>query len=267
MRRSFALAVLWALFGCDQRLAPDLPAQLSVPVMARTAEIPTTAEGFLAELSPLAAPAVRVVYDVNGPTGLTGTLEVLLGRGGLRRENWSLDVEVDGEPVPFQGSTVQTPEAIFTTGPQGQAVAAVPLRRLAEAYVAADPATRSRAVATLRRLHASVAVADFDTAPQTDTLLGITCRRMRLASQDLCMWDGTGLPLRYTGDAFQLHAVRVELDPDLTEAAFQIATPAPGPVEGFDANAALQALAAGSYGVLGPWLHPGLRFPDPGAAA
>ncbi len=267
MRRSFALAFVGVLWGCDQRLAPDLPAQLSVPVTAQGAEIPTTAEGFLAEVSPLPASAVRVVYDVNGPTGLTGSLEVIVGRGGLRRENWSLTVEVDGEPAAFAGSTVQTPRAIFSEGPQGESISPVGLGQLADAYVAADSATRARAVASLRRLHASVAVADFESAPQTDELLGITCRRMRLASQDLCMWDATGLPLRYTGDTFALHAVRIELDPELTERAFQIATPAPRPDDGFDAKAALQALADGSYGVLGPWLHPGLRFPDPSGAA
>ena len=99
-----------------------------------------------------------------------------------------------------------------------------------------------------------------------ETIAGVECRVTRLASQDLCLWEATGLPLRYDGDAFELRAIRVELDPELGDRAFAI-DDLPAPDGSFDAEAALEALAHGSYGELGPWLHPGLRMPGSGPSA
>jgi hypothetical protein len=258
MPRLLAFTLVLGIGGCDQALSPNLPAHLDGWAAGPADTTPETAQAFVAELSPLPTDALLVVYDINGPGGMTGTLEVMLAAGARRRENWSLSVWVDGSPVELTGSTVQTADAIAVEGPAGRSVDRVPLGDLARAYLAADAQTQQRAVASLRALHARLGAPDEGTREE---ILGVACRPMRVASQDLCMWDATGLPLRYQGDAFELRAVRIDLDPQLGEHAFSIEEALPPATEGWDAAAALRALAAGSYGELGPWLHPGLRLP------
>lgn len=229
---------------------------------------PETRAAFLAELSPLPTDALLVVYEVEGPGELRGNLEVMLRPGGFRRENWSLSLPVAGDEARIAGTTIQTPDAVFVEGPDGRGAVAAGLGALADAYLALDADTQHEVVDVVRSIHARVARAREHGGGEVESLLGVECRPTRLAAQDLCMWEATGLPLRYAGGGFELRAIRIELDPNLGEAAFAIpadVTPQPDP-DPLDPAPTLLALASGGAPEVGAWLHPGLRLPGPWGA-
>ncbi|TPV95111.1 MAG: hypothetical protein B7733_11695 [Myxococcales bacterium FL481] len=64
------------------------------PTRARTPpwEPPSDRAGILRALAPMPDDSVVVVYAVEGPGGLTGTMELLARAGGYRRENWNVQL-------------------------------------------------------------------------------------------------------------------------------------------------------------------------------
>jgi hypothetical protein len=265
---AFATLATLATLACDDPApAGDMPL---VPLgdAARPAEVAITRDAFLAELSPLPSDALLVVYDVEGPGGLDGTLEVMLRPGGWRRENWSLALPVAGDRVELTGTTIQTPDAIYVDGPEGRDARRIGIGALADAWLDLDPDTQHAVIDGLRRMHERRTGARPPDA-STETVLGLPCRAERIAAQDVCMWEAAGLPLRASGGGFHLEAIRVQLDPDLGATAFAIpadVTPVrdPDPVA---PGAALVALAEGRPADIAAWLHPGLRLPGPRGGA
>ncbi len=241
-----------------ERLADVLPV-----VIAADAPLPKDREEILRELAPLPAETLLIVYRVEGPGGMQGSLEVLARPGGLRRENWTLTVPLGPEGERrIAGSTIQTPDAIWVEGQDASRMTRSPVGALADAYLELDESGRRAVVDQLRTLGSTLADArqHDDTTP--DTVLDIPCHATRVASTTMCIWEATGLPLRYTSDGLRLVAVNVDTQATFGEHAFDLPAPPdttdPMP---FDARAALRRLVNGELGEVAPLLHPGLRLP------
>lgn len=264
-----SLIALLVVSACDAERPAGQEALVLPGAPARPGEVPATRDAFLAELSPLPSASLLVVYEVQGPGGLQGTLEVMLRSGAWRRENWTLAMPVAERRVEVRGTTIQTPDAIYVEGPQGRNATRLGMGALADAWLALEPQIREDVVAGMRRMHDRRARSRPDRAAFEDVVLGVACRRERIATQDVCMWDAAGLPLRASGGGFRLEAISVQVDPELGASAFAIPAdvkpgPDPDPIE---PDAALVALARGEPAAIGAWLHPGLRLPSPRAGA
>jgi hypothetical protein len=253
--------VLLLASACDRGPVGERAPKV-MPTLPQRPVRPTTREAFLAELSPLPAETVRVVYEVRGPADTEGTLEVLLAPGGRRRENWRMrTATADGERV-VEGSSIQTPDHAWQQTASGVHVSSVPLGRLADAFLALDDAQRDAVIATLRAFHVRARV--NEPTQSVETIADTPCVRVEVASQRLCVWRSTGLPLAYEGGGFSLQAIRVESDVPLGASAFVVPDPPDGAAAApFDPAPWLAALARGQAGPVAPWLHPGLRLPGP----
>jgi hypothetical protein len=225
----------------------EVPAQ----AVATNTPPPTSREGFLAELVPLPFDALVIVYEVRGPAGLHGTMEVLARPGGYRRHNWRLQLPLAGaDPVLIEGSSVANPEMEWSEqGDLEPRVRPRPLGTLADAYVAASPQTRAAVIETVRRWHADVAAGRTQHPGPTDTILGIECLDTQLAAQRLCVWEQTGLALRVHGSDFSLDATHIETDPELGQRAFDVPVD-PRPSAAIDSEATLRSLADGDVAML-----------------
>jgi hypothetical protein len=256
------------LVACGR--AEEAPAA-AMPLAVEATEPPANREGFLDALLPVPGGAVVVVYDVSGPAGLSGSLELIVAAGGHRRENWALTLPLaDGKPGQLRGTTIQTPDRIWTEadGAAGQ-LQRVAVGGLADAYVGAAPDVRRAAFEGLLAWRRDLAIARREHPGETREILGETCLWQRVAAQTLCVWEATGIPLRYEGPAFTVEAVRIDREPELSDNAFALPTAAVGlepsaaPGE-LDASRGLQQLAAGDYTGLALLLQPGFRPPTPG---
>jgi hypothetical protein len=232
--------------------------------------VPDTEVAFLELLAPLPGAGVRIVYDVDGPGSLDGTLEVLARPGGFRRENWTLTrPSAGGEPSRLQGSTIQTPRHSWA-GVDGEAgtKSDSPLQGLAQAYMSLEPKARAAAVENLRQWHADLRKARTEHPGDVREVAGTACLQMRIAAQDLCLWEEAGLPLEYRGSEFTVIASRIERDVAIDDIAFVLPAEAadaqfvPLPA-GFDLDPAtsISALVEGDFGPLAAVLTPGLRMP------
>lgn len=233
---------------------------------------PGTRDGFLAELAPLPHPTLVIVYRVDGPAEISGTLELMVKRGGYRRENWTVEIPVPGGPPQSrQGTTIQAPDFVYAQTPgKGGTVSLVasPVGALADGYLALEPPRREKVIGALRKWHGDLASARTEHPGETREILGHRCLWTRVAAQSVCIWEQAGLPLRYEGDAFTVEAVRIETKPNLAENAFavppELADRKPGPVPDgaeLDPVEALAALEAGNYAPLALALAPGFRLP------
>jgi hypothetical protein len=240
-----------------------------MPVAVQAVEHPTTRDGFLQALLPVPGGAVVVVYDVSGPGGMSGSLELIVKAGGLRRENWSLSLtSADGSPVRLRGTTVQTPDRIWsaTEGTSGD-VTAVVVGALADAYVKATPEVQRAAFDSILTWRDDLARARAEHPGETRKILGESCLWQRVAAQTLCVWEATGIPLRYEGPAFTVEAVRIDGEPAIADGAFVLPRAAADihprlPAgQGLDPARGLKDLAAGDYTGLALLLQPGFRPP------
>ncbi len=221
--------------------------------------LPEGRGAILEELAPLPSEALLVVYEVEGPGELRGSLEVLARPGGYRRENWSIGVTVDdGQPRRLSGSTVQGPDGLWVEGEP--TVTASPLGALADAYLALGEDDRRAVIEQLRTRRRALAEARAaDRAPREERL-GVSCHVARVSTIEMCLWEATGLPLRYDSDALRLQAINIDTRASLGEHAFDLPA-APSEPAALDAARALRELADGTLGELAPYLHPGLRLP------
>ena len=156
------MVVAW-LAGCGQAPAavPADFSDLTPPPAVDEVAAPPTRDAFLAELAPLPHASVQIVYDVTGPGGMSGTLDVLAAPGGRRREAWALKIERNGgDPIAIEGGAVQTPDRAWTDAIDGAAVVRrVPLGPIADAYLRLPEPAKVQVTASLRRFHAEVAAA------------------------------------------------------------------------------------------------------------
>lgn len=258
------LGLLLLACGRDQ----EAPAA-AMPLAVQSVDPPTTREGFLEALLPVPGGAVVVVYEVSGPAGLAGSLELIVAAGGKRRENWALTLPLaDGTPGRLRGTTIQTPDRVWTEadGAAGRALT-LDLGALADAYVNATPEVRSAAFDSLLSWRRDVTIARAEHPGETRQVLGETCLWQRVAAQTLCVWEATGIPLRYEGPAFTVEAVRIDREPELSEDAFELspearaAEAAPPAGTRIDPRRNLEQLARGDYTGLALLLQPGFRPP------
>lgn len=270
-----ALALLVACNGNAKDEPKPKPSSTTLPEVERA---PDTSDAFLARLVPLPdGEPVVIVYDVKGPGGLVGSLELMARPGGWRRENWTLErPNVEGNATRLRGSTIQTPGRMWSAmegKPETAVWAESPLADLGEAYLALDPESRARAVESLDRWHADLAAARAEHPGDTREVAGTPCLQLEIAAQSLCLWERTGLPLRYVGSQFTVEAVRVEATARVTDATFAIDEAALTEAQKvelperfrLDSERSLKALVDGDYAALSLVLTPGLRLPLPDA--
>ena len=260
------MALLWPTMACatpDVAPTSDL-ALLDMSTGAAATVVPDTREGFLAVLAPLPSDAVRVTYDVAGPGGLSGELEILLLPGGRRREAWLLELPLpDGATHRIESSAVQTEDYAWVGTGGDLEIERSPLGALADAYLGLPQSERRAVVESLDSFRLRIASARKNVASPDREILGVPCLATRLAAQDLCVWEETGLPLDYRGNAFSLRAREIVIDAPVPDDAFEVSAEvkreAPGP--DMDPHESLRRLARQDYAELGPLLHPGLRLP------
>jgi hypothetical protein len=226
--------------------------------------LPADRAAILRELAPLPSEALLVVYEVEGPGGVTGSLEVLARPGGLRRENWTIHVPLGEEGSrQLDGFTVQTPDGVWIEG--SDAPTPSPLSALAEAWLALPEASRRAVVEELRAHRAALARSRAAETEPPEQILGVPCHVTRVATIEMCLWEAAGLPLRYASDGLRLRAIHIEEHASIGEHAFDppgsARTKPAAAVAGLDAPAALRRAAEGDLAELAPWLHPGLRLP------
>ncbi len=241
--------------------------------MQRAAPESLSAEQFLAELAPLPSPALVVVYRMEGPSGLRGTLEVMARPGGFRRENWTVQVptgEAAGSTLAeVRGTAIQTPARAWT-GLEGTAgrVFDAPIAGLGDAYLALPADRRAAVVDRLREWQDGLRRAREEHPGRLDVVAGQPCLQTRIAGQNLCVWEEAGLPLRYSGSEFSLVATHIDLDPGLSPNAFLLPPEAAEaevcPTDGrfrLEPSATLQLVAEGELAPLAAVLSPGIRLP------
>jgi hypothetical protein len=227
--------------------------------------LPADRAAILRELAPLPSEALLVVYALEGPGGVTGSLEVLARPGGLRRENWRIHVPLGEEGErQLDGSTVQTPDGVWIEGSDAPPTPS-PLGALADAFLALPEASRRAVVEELRAHRQALARARAAETEPPEQILGRPCHVTRVATLEMCLWEATGLPLRYASDGLRLRAIHIDDDAGIGPHAFEPPPPARaavGRVPGLDPAAALAHAAEGDLAELAPWLHPGLRLPS-----
>ncbi len=269
------LALAWAsLAGCDRgaQTQPDdsgaavrerMDDVLPHPEPAGEGAFPLDRAGILRELAPLPFEALLVVYELEGPGGVSGRLEVLARPGGYRRENWTVQVPLGAEGSrQLAGWTIQTPEGVWIDGAAALDPTPAPLGALADAWLALPEGARRRVVEQLRARTQKLAQARASEAEAPEQILDTPCHVTRVATIELCLWEATGLPLRYASDGLRLRAIHIDEAAGIGPHAFD----PPGPllragVPGLDAAAVLERAAQGDLGELAPWLHAGLRLP------
>ncbi len=264
MKARLATVGLVLLVACaDAPVEPREP-MLEVPDAVEIDDLPPTRDAFLAELAPLPEGPVSVTYQVSGPGGMTGTLTVIAAEGARRREQWSLSLPVTGaEAVAIDGASIQTPDALWTDAAEGSAaLQALPLGRLADAYLALDASTRAAVVEHVRGWHDEVSRGREAHPGAVDAVLGQACLRTRNAGQSLCVWEAAGLPLEYRSEVFMMVATEIRRGIELPSGTFDLPTGgqrATGAVDAFDPAASLKRLADGDLAEVASLLQPGLR--------
>lgn len=216
--------------------------------------LPDDAAGILRELAPIPGGATVVVYDVVGPAGLSGTLEVLAAEGGMRRDNWTISLPLPTGAREIRGSSITTPDAIWRAeGDDAGVVEPGRLRGVADAIAALDPTTRTSVLTQIRSWRDDLDRARAEDPGEQDTIAGVPCVRVRAGGGEVCTWEEAGLPLRYDGSAFSIVATHVEHDAQLGPHAFDIpamAARAPSMTSSKDPHAQLVAIAAGDRAAL-----------------
>jgi hypothetical protein len=237
------------------------------------APIPASEAEFLAELVPLpdGADAIQVKYAITGPA-LTGTMTTSITAGGQRRDQWELLSTLGDTQLRAAGVTIVNTTKIWTAneGQPGE-VTDNHLAELARAYMRLDPAARAPVVESIRAWHQLLAEQREAAGGARAQLLGVSCLETRVAAQNVCMWEQTGLLLRYEGSAFTIEAVEIDRNPKLAADAFALPPQAaqaerPAQPSQHDYGQILAEIAAGSYGnvsllVVGSKSIPSLRLP------
>lgn len=230
-------------------------------------KLPSTEAEFLELLAPVptASGALRIRYVMAGPGGLWGELTLTQKSGGWRREDWKLRASEDS--VEVSGTTIITPTQIWTSvGDEPGELTVNPLGGLAAAWAEREPAEREKAVEGLLAWRAELEKSRAEHPGDSETIQGIRCLRLRIAAQNLCMWEEAGLFLRYQGSAFEIEATTLERDPQIAGDTFELPARAKQAkrVEavGGDHRGQVDALIRGDHAPIATLLAPGLRMPE-----
>ena len=96
-----------------------------------------------------------------------------------------------------------------------------------------------------------------------DTIEGQSCLETRVAGHDLCIWEETGLPLRYQGLTFSVVAREITVDAPVHAGTFALPPGGKRATDDeavFDPAQSVERLAKGNVAELARLLQPGLRF-------
>jgi hypothetical protein len=273
--KRLVLGLTVLLLGCPVAKDPAEEAtSKAAPEPAEESAKPTSPAdeaGVLALLAPMPEGPVELRYAITGPGGLAGELVVVQKAGGWRSERWTM---TSGEgQLAVEGRTIATPRMLWTTtGEQPGERSDLHLGALADAWLALPPERRDSAAASLAEWRAELAKSRLEQPGESETIEGIVCVKMRIAAQNLCLWEATGLLMRYEGAAFELAVTKVTRDPVIAKDAFELPAIAKDAkqvaVEPIDAKALVEGLADGKVGPVAALLAPGQRLwvppvPDP----
>jgi hypothetical protein len=281
-RGRVALLAVVLLAACkgDERPANDAPAPESAqPDTA--ASIPTSEAEFLAELVPLpdGAAAIEVQYQISG-SALTGEMTLTIAAGGNRREQWQLVAGSPDSELGTKGLRIVTADQVWIANESAPGELSVShLGALARAYMRLPEDARRGVIESIRGWHRMLAEQRERDESARVEVLGVTCLQTRIAAQNVCMWEETGLLLRYEGSAFRIEATKIDRAPQLRPDTFTLPPEAkmavPSAAVEQDYSKILQDIAAGSYGSVSALLFAGdaltaLRVPaaqpaEPGA--
>jgi hypothetical protein len=240
--------------------------------------IPTSEAEFLAELAPLpeGAEAIEVRYRITPTTGdasLVGEMTTTLGVGGKRREQWELRAGPPDAQLRTTGLRIVTADRVWIAneGAPGE-LSANHLGALARAYLQLPEDGRAKIIESIHAWHRMLAEQRERDGDTRSEVLEVSCLQTRIAAQNVCMWEETGLLLRYEGSAFRIEAFSIDRKPQLRPDTFTLPTEAQGPVPAGGAEPnyeqVLRDIAEGSYGsvsalLLAPEALPELRPPTP----
>jgi hypothetical protein len=269
-----SMALLGLLAACkgDQPRQEDAPAEAARP--DSSAPLPTTEAEFLAELAPLpdGVAAIEVRYQITG-SALTGEMTTTLAAGGNRRERWQLRAGTGEAALATTGLRIVSADQVWIAneGAPGE-LSSNPLGALARAYLQLPEDARGGVVESIRAWHRMLdEQRERDDSARAE-VLGVTCLQTRIAAQNVCLWEETGLLLRYEGSAFRIEAINIDRAPQLGPDTFALppeaktAVPTAAPEQ--DYAQILQDIAGGSYGSVSALLLagealPALRVPEP----
>jgi hypothetical protein len=271
VRRAGLATALFAVAGCSQdsdgpRVGAPVPTDAPAPLVT-----PSTRAEFLDLVAPVPGAGVTVRYSITGPAGLDGELVVDIASGGLRREMWSMTLS-PGQGLRARriaGLTIQTADTLWTgvDDTAGETTVA-PLGSLADAYMAADEETRRTVARHVQRWRDELSAARASHQGRTATVADQQCLETQIAGQSLCVWEETGLPLRYRSAEFALEAFAIERDVRRADDSFVLPDRAqqakvvePPPELTIDAAQAIDQIAAGNMEPLAFVVTPGLRMP------
>jgi hypothetical protein len=215
---------------------------------------------------------LRLRFRIRGPAGSDGSLVIEIAPGGVRREDWTLRLPAMGE-VPervVRSQRVQNHDWVWSAlGETAGEKYPSPLASLAEAYDARKPEARVSLTRHLRAWQKQLREARELQPGEREEIEGISCLRMNMAGQALCIWEETGLPLRHQSEGFSLEIEKVERGVAFEAATFELPPAAKGaalvdPPEAWSAHgeAWLEQLERGDPAALATVLTPGLRLPS-----
>lgn len=209
--------------ACTQR-APFSEPELSAPQRLAEDPAPASEDAFLNELLTMPMAAVRVEYDVSGPGGMHGTLEIIAKRGGFRSERWALQMPTpDGEPLSLEGETVATPQMRWTTTPDAvPELRPSPLYAIASAYVELDAPDRLKIIEQVRGWYDDLERGRQEYPAEQGSFVGQPCMESKVIGHSICLWEATGLPLQYVSDAFTVTATAIDRSPEIEPSVFAL---------------------------------------------
>lgn len=235
------------------------PAEVDRETVPASAGHPLTAETFLTTLYPLPAPTLHIQYDLRGPQGRRGTMEVYARPGGYVRQDWRLD-EVSGETAR-SGTWIRTPHAEWSGGPGlpprlvGHATGV-----LARAFEEQSPDAQRKILATIGRWHELLRTRRDDVAAAPlETRLGHPCRPYDIAGARFCVWEEAGLVLSYESDSVAIEARTISRAAPLDARQFELPGDPPTSLNdepAVDAPTTLAALASGNAATVARVLRP-----------
>ncbi|PRP90502.1 hypothetical protein ENSA5_64170 [Enhygromyxa salina] len=265
------------VLGCKLGREADDKSSEGGPKVEAAAAMPTSEAEFLAELVPLPgdSEAIEVRYAITGPA-LSGEMTTSITAGGKRRDAWVLRSTAGDTELRAAGTTIVNAEQIWTAN-EGEAgeIRDNHLAELARAFMRLEPEARAPVVESIRAWHRLLAEQREESRGDRAEVLGVSCLQTRVAAQNVCMWEETGLLLRYEGSAFTIEATEIDLAAKLEADAFLLpraaakaeVQPAPSSGPAYDYDKILDEIAAGSYGkvsvlVVASQGVPTLRLPD-----
>ena len=263
-----------ALWGCSLGLAAAMacrataPSDAGAPQDSDPADVPQSRQEFVDLLQPLPDQALSVTYEIRGAGGLTGELEVTVQRGGLRREEWTVSVPIGAdERVQVSGQTVRNLDRVWSVS-QGQdmILARSPVGALASAYMGLPPGEREQVATAVRSWHAEVRRASTDASQDRESVAGQPCQPLHIATQSVCLWEQTGLPLSYGAHQFELRATAIDRNPTVTPSTFtlppgSVDAPLAAGLAGFSPEDALAQLREGEVPTVLLALQAAVLFP------